>query len=100
MPRVNPARQQRSWHRRDSCSGSQLNRALADGLEYPRRILEALGTQPVRLAAISRRVFPNVPFSMRAMTSMLVLVVLLHLEKTERVRRVEHSRRPAWIRAH
>jgi len=75
-----------------------LNRALTGGLDYPRRIHEALRTHPVHLATISQRVFPDVPFSMRTMTSMLVLVVLLHLEKTGRARRVEHSRRPAWVR--
>jgi hypothetical protein len=33
------------------------------------------------------------------MTMMLVLVVLLHMERTGQVRRAEVSGRPAWVRA-
>ena len=32
------------------------------------------------------------------MTMMLVLVVLLHMERTAHVRRTEESGRPAWVR--
>jgi glyoxylase-like metal-dependent hydrolase (beta-lactamase superfamily II) len=76
-----------------------LNAALAGGLGYPERILAALGAQKLRLGAISRAVFPDVPYSMRAMTMMLVLVVLLHMEGAAQVRRTEESGRPAWVRS-
>jgi glyoxylase-like metal-dependent hydrolase (beta-lactamase superfamily II) len=76
-----------------------LDAALAGGLEYPEKIRETLGTRTLRLGAITPAVFPDVPLSMRAMTMMLVLVVLLHMERTEQVRRTEVSGRPAWVRA-
>jgi glyoxylase-like metal-dependent hydrolase (beta-lactamase superfamily II) len=76
-----------------------LEGALDGGLEYPGRIREALSGRPMRAVAITRRVFPEIPFSMEAMTAMLVLVVLLHMEKTESARRVTHAGRPAWVRA-
>jgi glyoxylase-like metal-dependent hydrolase (beta-lactamase superfamily II) len=76
-----------------------LKTALDGGLEYPERILAALGSQPLRLGAITPAVFPDVPLSMRAMTMMLVLVVLLHMERNEQVQRTALSGRPAWVRA-
>jgi glyoxylase-like metal-dependent hydrolase (beta-lactamase superfamily II) len=75
-----------------------LNAALAGGLEYPERIRAVLGSRPLRLGAITPAVFPEVPLSMRAMTMMLVLVVLLHMERSGQVRRTETSARPAWVR--
>jgi hypothetical protein len=53
----------------------------------------------MRVRAITRRVFPYLPFSAEAMTAMLVLTVLLHMEKTESARRVAHAGRPAWVRS-
>jgi glyoxylase-like metal-dependent hydrolase (beta-lactamase superfamily II) len=75
-----------------------LNAALAGGLEYPERIRAVLSSRTLRLGAITPAVFPDVPRSMRAMTMMLVLVVLLHMERTGQVRRTERSGRPAWVR--
>ena len=75
-----------------------LTAALAGGIEYPERIREVLGARTLRLDAITPVVFPDVPLSMRAMTMMLVLVVLLHMERTGQVRRTEVSGRPAWVR--
>ena len=75
-----------------------LTAALAGGLEYPERIREVLGARTLRLDAITPVVFPDVPLSMRAMTMMLVLVVLLHMEGTGQVQRTEVSGRPAWVR--
>ncbi len=75
-----------------------LTAALTGGLEYPERIRAVLGARTLRLDAITPVVFPDVPLSMRAMTMMLVLVVLLHMERTGQVRRTEVSERPAWVR--
>jgi glyoxylase-like metal-dependent hydrolase (beta-lactamase superfamily II) len=72
--------------------------ALSGGLEYPERIRAALGSQALRLGTLMPAVFPDVPLSMRAMTMMLVLVVLLHMERIGQVRRTEMSGRAAWIR--
>jgi len=77
----------------------RLEGALDGGLQYPTRIREALSERPMRARAITRRVFPDLPFSAQAMTAMLVLTVLLHMEKAESVRRVTHARRPAWVRS-
>jgi glyoxylase-like metal-dependent hydrolase (beta-lactamase superfamily II) len=76
-----------------------LTAALAGGLEYPERIRAVLGGRALRLGAITPAVFPDVPLSMRTMTMMLVLVVLLHMERTGQLRRTEISGRPAWVRA-
>jgi glyoxylase-like metal-dependent hydrolase (beta-lactamase superfamily II) len=78
--------------------GQVLNAALAGGLEYPERIRAALGNRALRIGAIAPAVFPDVPLSMRAMTMMLVLVVLLHMERAGQVQRTELSGRPAWAR--
>ncbi len=75
-----------------------LNAALDGGLEYPERILAALGSQTLRLGSIAPAVFPDVPLSMRAMTMMLVLVVLLHMERSGQIQRTKLSGRPAWVR--
>jgi glyoxylase-like metal-dependent hydrolase (beta-lactamase superfamily II) len=74
-----------------------LKAALDGGLEYPERIRAALGSQTLRLGSIAPAVFPDVSLSMRAMTMMLVLVVLLHMERTGQVQRTELSGRPAWV---
>jgi len=74
-----------------------LNAALAGGLKYPERIRIVLGSRTLRLGAITPAVFPDVPLSMRAMTMMLVLVVLLHMERIGQVQRTELSGRPAWV---
>ena len=76
-----------------------LRRTLAEGLEYPERIHGVLGSTPLRLGAITPVVFPDVPFSMQSMTMMLVLVVLLHMEDTGQVQRVQASGKPAWVRS-
>jgi glyoxylase-like metal-dependent hydrolase (beta-lactamase superfamily II) len=75
-----------------------LGTSLSGGLAYPERIREALGSRALRLGALMPAVFRDVPLSMRAMTMMLVLVVLLHMERTGQVRRTETSGRPAWVR--
>jgi glyoxylase-like metal-dependent hydrolase (beta-lactamase superfamily II) len=75
-----------------------LSDALSGGLAYPERIRAVLGDRALRLGAITPRAFPDVPLSMRAMTRMLVLVVLLHMEGTGEVQRTEVSGRPAWVR--
>jgi glyoxylase-like metal-dependent hydrolase (beta-lactamase superfamily II) len=75
-----------------------LRRTLAEGRAYPEKIGTALGSEPLRLGAISNAVFPGVPFSMRAMNMMLVLTVLLHMENTQQVQRVQQSGKPAWVR--
>jgi glyoxylase-like metal-dependent hydrolase (beta-lactamase superfamily II) len=75
-----------------------LTAALAGGIEYPEKIQAVLGARTLRLGAITPAVFPDVPLSMRAMTMMLVLVVLLHMERTGQVRRTEVEGRPAWVR--
>lgn len=75
-----------------------LTAALAGGIEYPDKIRAVLGARTLRLGAITPAVFPDVPLSMRAMTMMLVLVVLLHMERTGQVRRTEVAGRPAWVR--
>ena len=62
------------------------------------RIREALGSRALRLGALRPAVFPDVPLSVRAMTMMLVLVVLLHMEDTGQLQRTEVSGRPAWVR--
>jgi glyoxylase-like metal-dependent hydrolase (beta-lactamase superfamily II) len=74
-----------------------LEGALDGGLQYPKRIRRALSEQPMGVRAITRRVFPDLPFSTEAMTAMLVLTVLFHMEKTESARRVTLSGRPAWV---
>jgi glyoxylase-like metal-dependent hydrolase (beta-lactamase superfamily II) len=75
-----------------------LERALEGGRGYPSRILASLGTRPLRLGEITSRVFPDVPFSMEAMTRMLVLVVLLHMERRGQTRRSSGAGAPRWIR--
>jgi glyoxylase-like metal-dependent hydrolase (beta-lactamase superfamily II) len=75
-----------------------LTDALSGGLAYPERIRAVLGSRALRLGAIMPAVFPDVSLSMRAMTMMLVLVVLLHMERTGQVRRTQISGRPAWVR--
>lgn len=75
-----------------------LERALEGGRRYPERIAAALGVRPVRLKAIVRQVFPDTPFSMEAMTCMLVLTVLLDMERRGTVRRDRANGRPAWGR--
>ena len=47
---------------------------------------------------VSRRVFPDIPFSMQAMTMMLTLTVLLAMEGAGEAERTENSGRPAWVR--
>jgi glyoxylase-like metal-dependent hydrolase (beta-lactamase superfamily II) len=79
-------------------AGQVLRAALDGGLGYPERIRAALGSRPRRLDAIASAAFPDVPLSMRAMTRMLVLVVLLHLERSGKATRREASGRPAWVR--
>ena len=79
-------------------AGQVLRAALAGGLEYPERVCAVLGSRPLRLDAITSAVFPDVPLSMRTMTLMLVLVVLLHVERTGKIRRSEASGKPAWVR--
>jgi glyoxylase-like metal-dependent hydrolase (beta-lactamase superfamily II) len=75
-----------------------LERALDGGREYPNRIRAVLGARPLRLKEITREVFPEVPFSMEAMTRMLVLVVLLHMEREGQARRFHGSGPPRWTR--
>jgi glyoxylase-like metal-dependent hydrolase (beta-lactamase superfamily II) len=79
-------------------AGQVLRAALAGGLEYPERVCAVLGSGPRHLDAITSAIFPDVPLSMRTMTRMLVLVVLLHLERSGKIRRSEVSGRPAWVR--
>jgi glyoxylase-like metal-dependent hydrolase (beta-lactamase superfamily II) len=74
-----------------------LAEALAGGLGYPARITAVLGETPLRLKDIFKSAFPGTPFSMEAMTMMLVLVVLLYLEERGEVRRVTRKGRPAWV---
>jgi glyoxylase-like metal-dependent hydrolase (beta-lactamase superfamily II) len=75
-----------------------LERALTGGRAYPEQIRRALGSAPLRLKAITHAVFPDIPFSMEAMTTMLVLVVLLYMEKSGGVERRAVDGRPAWVR--
>jgi glyoxylase-like metal-dependent hydrolase (beta-lactamase superfamily II) len=75
-----------------------LERALDGGRGYPSQIRASLGTHPLRLGEITRRVFPDVPFSMEAMTRMLVLVVLLHMEQQGQTRRSSGAGAPRWVR--
>ncbi len=74
-----------------------LDKALAGGLEYPATINAVLGESPLRLKEILRAAFPDTPFSMEAMKMMLILIVLLHMEKGDQVRRVQKKGRPAWV---
>jgi glyoxylase-like metal-dependent hydrolase (beta-lactamase superfamily II) len=75
-----------------------LERALDGGRGYPSRIRASLGARPLRLAQITRQVFPEVSFSMEAMTRMLVLVVLLHMEREGQTYRLGGAGSPRWIR--
>jgi len=75
-----------------------LKRALDGGRDYPSRIRAALGANPLRLKQIARRVFPDVSFSMEAMTRMLVLTVLLHMEREGQARCLRGSGFPLWVR--
>lgn len=74
-----------------------LQAALAGGLEYPALIGEVMTGKPLRLKEILRAVFPDTPFSTEAMRTMLVLIVLLHMEKEGEVTRVAKKGRPAWV---
>ncbi len=74
-----------------------LERAREAGRAYPRRIRETLGGEPLTLAELTDRLYPGTPFSMEAMTRMLVLSVLRSMEETGEARRTERSGRPAWV---
>ncbi|MBN1571860.1 MAG: MBL fold metallo-hydrolase [Deltaproteobacteria bacterium] len=76
-----------------------LERALSGGLKYPEIIKNALAGGPLRLKEIMAAIFPDVPFSMEAMTLMLILTVLLDMEKGGMVNRLIKSGRSAWERA-
>lgn len=75
-----------------------LKRALDGGRDYPSRIRAALGARPLRLKQIARQVFPDVSFSMEAMTRMLVLIVLLHMEGEGTAYRSRGYGSPRWVR--
>jgi len=75
-----------------------LERALSGGLEYPDIIRKALAGGPLRLKEIMLSIFPEVPFSMEAMTLMLILTVILDMEKEGTVNRSMRSGRPVWER--
>ncbi len=75
-----------------------LEKALAGGREYPDRVGAVLGAEPIPLKEITRRVFPGIPFSLEAMTRMLVLNVLVYLEGRGEVRRVRTAGRIGWER--
>jgi glyoxylase-like metal-dependent hydrolase (beta-lactamase superfamily II) len=74
-----------------------LQAAHAGGLEYPALIGDVMTGKPLRLREILRAVFPDTPFSTEAMRMMLVLIVLLHMEKRGKVKRVKKKGRPAWV---
>jgi glyoxylase-like metal-dependent hydrolase (beta-lactamase superfamily II) len=74
-----------------------LQGALKGGIEYPAMIKAVLGRTPLRLKEILAAAFPGTPFSMEAMKMMLVLIVLFHLEKDGKVKRVVKKGRPAWV---
>ena len=75
-----------------------LEKALYGGRKYPELIRDALEKGPKRIKEITYNVFPDIPFSMEAMTMMLVLTVLLHMERNGDVKRSEINGRTAWVR--
>jgi glyoxylase-like metal-dependent hydrolase (beta-lactamase superfamily II) len=79
-------------------SRAMLERALSGGMEYPELVLDTVTAKPSRLKKITYAVFPDIPFSVEAMTMMLVLQVLFFLEEEKRVTRVRKAGRPAWVR--
>ena len=74
-----------------------LQRALSGGHDYPGLIKAKIDKAPLRLKELTYKVFPDITFSMEAMTMMLVLKVLLYLEEKGEVERTKKSGRPAWI---
>ncbi len=75
-----------------------LEKALEGGRDYPRQIAGALEKHPVRLKELTYRLFPDIPFSMEAMTMMLTLTVLLSMERSGDVMRGTVAGHPAWMR--
>ncbi len=75
-----------------------LTEALDGALKYPEMIKGTLSGGPLKLKEILAILFPDTPFSIEAMTMMLILTVLLDMEENNSVRRVEKSGRPAWER--
>jgi glyoxylase-like metal-dependent hydrolase (beta-lactamase superfamily II) len=76
-----------------------LERALDGARDYPNRIRAAMGARPLLLKHIAAKVFPEVSFSMEAMTRMLVLIVLRHMEREGQARCLRGSGSPLWVRA-
>lgn len=75
-----------------------LEKALYGGREYPKLIKDVLEKRPKRIKEITYRVFPDTPFSMEAMTMMLVLTVLLYMERNGDANRKVINGRPTWSR--
>jgi glyoxylase-like metal-dependent hydrolase (beta-lactamase superfamily II) len=76
-----------------------IEKALDTGHAYPEMILKSLAKGPLRLKEITYALFPGIPFTQEALSMMLVMTVLRHMEKEERVAASYDRRgRPVWSR--